>query len=213
VNEVTLKDDDGLIPTRQSLLSRLKDWNDQKSWQVFFETYWKLIYRTAVKAGLTEPEAQDVVQETVISVCRSMPGFQYDPAKGSFSSWLLRVTAWRITDQVRKRDPAVQLEEPESPTETETSTTEQVPDPAGVGLETMWNEEWERNLMEAATQRVRLKVDPRHYQIFDCYVIKAWPVAQVIETFRISRGRLYLIKHRISRLIRHEIEQLRDQPL
>ncbi len=213
MNEARLKDDDGLIPTRQSLLSRLKDWNDQQSWQVFFETYWKLIYRTAIKAGLTESEAQEVVQETVISVCRSMPSFQYDPAKGSFSSWLLRMTTWRITDQVRKRDPVEQLEQPEPGTGTETSTTEQVADPAGVVLETMWNEEWERNLMDAATHRARLKVDPRHYQIFDCYVLKGWPQAQVIETFRINRGQLYLIKHRISRLIRREIEHLQNQPL
>ena len=59
------------IPTRHSLLSRLKDWNDQESWRVFFDTYWKLIYHAAVKAGLSDAEAQDVVQDTVISVMKS----------------------------------------------------------------------------------------------------------------------------------------------
>jgi hypothetical protein len=29
------------IPTRHSLLNRLKDWGDQTSWQEFFDTYWK----------------------------------------------------------------------------------------------------------------------------------------------------------------------------
>src|SRR3954468_4303295 len=81
-----------LIPTRQSLLSRLKDWGDQESWTVFFDTYWKLIYHAAMKAGLTEAEAQDVVQETVISVLKSMETFRYDPEKGSFKTWLLRLT-------------------------------------------------------------------------------------------------------------------------
>ena len=69
---------DDLVPTRQSLLTRLKDWNDQESWQVFFETYWKLIYRAALKAGLSEEEAQDAVQETVISVARAMPSLSTD---------------------------------------------------------------------------------------------------------------------------------------
>src|SRR5271154_3734366 len=91
------------IPTRQSLLSRLKDWNDQESWRVFFDTYWKLIYNAAIKAGLTDAEAQDTVQETVISVMKSMPDFQYDAKKGSFKGWLLSLTKWRITDQFRKR--------------------------------------------------------------------------------------------------------------
>jgi len=31
------------IPTRSSLLGRLKDWEDQESWRDFFETYWRLI--------------------------------------------------------------------------------------------------------------------------------------------------------------------------
>src|SRR5262245_61835089 len=31
---------DDLIPTRESLLSRIKDWDDRESWQDFFDTYW-----------------------------------------------------------------------------------------------------------------------------------------------------------------------------
>ena len=39
-------------PTRHSLLTRLKDWDDDKSWREFFDTYWKLIYSVALKSGL-----------------------------------------------------------------------------------------------------------------------------------------------------------------
>jgi len=52
------------------LLSRLKDWRDDASWQEFFDTYWRLIYGVARKAGLSDAEAQDIVQETVFSVVR-----------------------------------------------------------------------------------------------------------------------------------------------
>src|SRR5260370_6377319 len=153
VNDARINEGDGLIPTRQSLLSRLKDWNDQKSWKLFFDTYWKLIYKAAIKAGRTDAEAQDVVQETVISVSRSIPNFRYDPAKGSFNSWLLRVTTRRISDQLQKREPLVKRARTD--TATRTSTIDRVPDPAGFGLEELWDEEWEQNLIEAATQRVK----------------------------------------------------------
>src|SRR6266498_5508962 len=96
---------DELIPTRASLINRLKDWQDQSSWQEFFDTYWKLIYGVARKTGLTDAEAQDVVQETMVSVAKHMPGFQYDPAIGSFKAWLLNMTRWRIIGQFRKRGP------------------------------------------------------------------------------------------------------------
>ena len=58
------------IPTRASLLSRLKNWDDQDSWKDFFDTYWKLIYAAALKSGLSDAEAQDVVQDTVVSVAK-----------------------------------------------------------------------------------------------------------------------------------------------
>ena len=96
---------DELIPTRASLIARLKDWQDQSSWQEFFDTYWKLIYGVARKTGMTDAEAQDVVQETMTSVAKHMPGFEYNPAVGSFKGWLLQMTRWRIIDQARKRPP------------------------------------------------------------------------------------------------------------
>src|SRR5579859_3887350 len=97
---------DDFIPTRSSLLSRVKDWQDFEGWQEFFDTYWKLIYNTGRKAGLTEVEAQDLVQDTMLSVAKKIPEFNYDPAIGSFKSWLLQLTHWRILNVLKKRGPA-----------------------------------------------------------------------------------------------------------
>src|SRR5262245_57647812 len=89
---------DGVAPdydnlrTRSSLLGRMRNVDDDASWRAFFETYWRLIYNVARKSGLSDDAAQDVVQETVIAVARKMPDFRYDPAKGSFKQWLLRIT-------------------------------------------------------------------------------------------------------------------------
>src|SRR5213083_2837939 len=156
-----------LIPTRHSLLNRLKDWGDQTSWQDFFDTYWRLIYNVAVKAGLSDTEAQEVVQETVIAVANKIAEFKADPARGSFSAWLLHTTRWRIADQFRKRQaeaernkagdtPALHGEDTGL-----TDAVNRVPDPAGVRLEVVWNEEWEKNLMAAALEQVKLQVSPR----------------------------------------------------
>lgn len=91
------------LPTHASLLARIKDLSEDDSWLEFFETYWKLIYNTALRQGLTSTEAQEVVQETMIYLSKTMPGFSYDPSRGSFKSWLRNATQWRINDQLRKR--------------------------------------------------------------------------------------------------------------
>src|SRR3954465_4453329 len=94
-----------MLATRRSLVEKLADWKDRKHWQEFFDTYWKLIYSAARKAGLTEVEAEEVVQETVITVAKNVGKLCYDPAIGSFKGWLLNITRWRIADQFRKRLP------------------------------------------------------------------------------------------------------------
>jgi len=63
---------DEFIPTRLSLLSRLQNWDAQASWRDFFDTYWRLIYRAAIKSSLPNAEAQDVLQETVITVAKKL---------------------------------------------------------------------------------------------------------------------------------------------
>jgi RNA polymerase sigma-70 factor (ECF subfamily) len=191
------------IPTRYSLLSRLQDWDDQESWRVFFDTYWRLIYSVAARAGLTESEAQDVVQETIICVAKDIQKFKRDRAAGSFKGWLRNLTLWRIADQLRKRGSAelriVEFSE-------EHANTPQ--DSSHGGLEEVWESEWRVNLIEAATERVRRNVKEEHYQMFDLNVLKQWPAQKVAQALGVSVGLVYLAKHRVSALVRKEIRVL-----
>lgn len=74
---------DEFIPTRLSLLSRLKRWDDQESWRDFFDTYWKFLYSIALKAGLSDDDARDMVQETVVAVAKGLREGRFKAAEGS----------------------------------------------------------------------------------------------------------------------------------
>ena len=87
----------------------------------------------------------------------------------------------------------------------------EIPGSADAGLESFWEQEWEANLLEAAMRRVKRRVKEEHYQIFDLYVLKQWPVRKVAQTLDVSVGQVYLAKHRISLLIRREIRALERQ--
>lgn len=199
-------DDDEFIPTRASLIGRLKNWEDQLSWQEFFDTYWKLIYSVARKTGMSDAEAQDVVSETMTSVAKHMPGFHYDPAVGSFKAWLLKLTRWRIIDQVRKRPPAAVHSLSEG-----TDTADRVIDPESQVLDQLWDAEWEKNLLDAAINNVKRKLDPQKYQIFHFYVNKDWPAEKVAERFQTSVDQVYLAKHRITEIIKAEVARLKKK--
>jgi RNA polymerase sigma factor (sigma-70 family) len=207
--------DDELIPTRQSLLSRLKDWEDHQSWKEFFDTYWKLIYRTASKAGLNDLEAQEVVQDTMLSVARHMPGFKYREKHGSFKSWLLLLTRWRIGDKLRLRDGEAEQSHNRHPggdCSSELEEMENFADPRTLNLEAEWDADWEMNLLEAALAQVKATIDPKMYQMFDCYVLKEWPVSRVSRALNVNATQVYLAKHRINRLVKKAVTRLREEP-
>jgi RNA polymerase sigma-70 factor (ECF subfamily) len=204
--------DDEFIPTRATLIQRLKNWQDQASWQDFFETYWKLIYGLARKLGLSEDDAQDVVQETLISVAQAMPSFKYDPKLGSFKSWLRQVIRWRIADHLRKRVPGAVSIQAETETE-DSSVLKELPDNTGVSMEQFYEQEWQKNLLDAAIANVKRKLDPKRYQVFDFYVNRGWPPEKVANSFNISVDQVYLAKHRITEMIKTEAKRLEDEML
>ena len=209
-------DPDELLPTRWTLIERLKNWDDQESWRQFFDTYWKLIYGVAIKSGLTHPEAQDVVQETVMSVCKNMPNFKADPAYGSFKAWLLNLTRWRITDQVRKRGRGVNEREQlrnsvSNGDATSTAMEERVPDPAGNALEAIWNDEWEKHIVDAALEKVKHQSSGKHYQIFFLQAIKQIPPAKIAETLGVKVDQVYLIKHRLTKVFQEALKELETE--
>ncbi len=199
---------DELLPTRWSLLSRLKNWDDQASWQQFFDTYWKLIYSVAIKAGLTDAEAQDVVQETIITVAKNLDQFKTDPVRGSFKGWLLHTTRWRIADQFRKRTPGPHVAARRVEDDTRTATVERVPDPVGFTLDAVWNEEWAKNLLTVATENVKTRVSPEEYQMFDLCAVRRCPVKEVAAKLGVKVWKVYFAQKRIATLLEKEVKRL-----
>ena len=199
------------IPTRASLLQRLKDLDDQSSWNEFYELYHDLIFSVARRAGLSESESSEAVQETLIAVARKMPGFTYDPTKDSFKGWLLTVTRWRIRDQLAKRHigQGSRMSPPgREEQETQTATVERVPDPAGPELSAIWEQEWETQLLQTALGRIKRQVNPQHYQIYHLHVVLGQPVREVARALGANTAQIYLAKHRIGNLLKKEVRKL-----
>ncbi|HUL51198.1 MAG TPA: sigma-70 family RNA polymerase sigma factor [Candidatus Nitrosotalea sp.] len=194
------------LQTRASLLSRLKNWEDADSWQDFANTYERLVYATALKSGLNEAEAKDVLQEVLVSVARKIDEFKSDPARGTFKGWLLNLTRWRIADQFRKR-PVGAGATTSRPSD-ETSTVERIPDDSGNSLEQIWEGEWQQSLLNGAIARLRRRAKPKQFQIFELYALRNWPGSKVAKELGVSLGQIYLVNHRLKKLLQQELANL-----
>lgn len=196
--------------TRKSLIARLDNWEDQKTWDEFYQTYWRLIYSVAIKAGLRQDEAFDCVQETILSIAKQSKKNLYDPEQGSFKTWLMNMTRWRINDQFRKRKKDTAMLAGDWENDRKTAVIDRVEDPNGDVLSRLWNVEWKKNVADAALSRVKAQVSPKQYQIFDCYVIKQWDAKRVQDQLNVSMAQVYLAKHRVGAVLKRELAKLQD---
>jgi RNA polymerase sigma factor (sigma-70 family) len=202
---------DSLLPTRRSLLTRLRDCEDQEGWREFFDTYWRLIYKAARQAGLDESRAQEVVQTTFIYLSRRMPRFRYDPALGSFKAWLLRVTRSRIS-VLRRRAEAREAGMLEPDLEGhELNIWESIPDPSPDPLDEIWQREWEQHLIQTALRRIRARISAEQLMIFELAALDAVPLNQVARKLDVSLMQVYLARHRVGKLFKAEVERLRRE--
>lgn len=198
------------LPTRVTLLSRLRNLEDQDSWRDFFDTYWKLIYRAALKAGLQDAEAQDVVQETILTITRTIQAFRYDPEVGTFKGWLLRTTRWRVLDHLRRRNREVASKQAHDP-RVAPEDINSIPDPAVAGLQALWDAEWQQNLMDAAIERIKKRVQPKHFQAFELCALKEWPPGEAAQTLGMNVAHVHLVKHRVGKLVQKELKRLENE--
>lgn len=189
-------DEQEFIPTRESLISRLRQ-KENEGWREFFETYWKLIYNAARKSGLTDTEAQEVVQETMIGVSRRIPGYRYDPELCSFKTWLMNLVRWRVVDQFRNRE--------------DHATLDQAFDVADEkAFARLWEEDWERNLINAAVERIRNNVRPQEFQIFAYSVLQKNGPKKTAEVLNLSITYVNVANHRVMRRLQEEIKLIRQ---
>ncbi|MCI7698672.1 MAG: RNA polymerase sigma factor [Akkermansia muciniphila] len=196
--------------TRRSLINRLKDWEDRRSWDEFYRTYWRLIYSIALKAGLRHDEAWDVVQETVLTIAKQSKKEAYDPARGSFKMWLWNITRWRINDQFRRRKKdTAPAGDPNG--EDPRHALENYPGNAGEEFEAVWEREWQKNVIKAAVERVKQKVTPKQFQIFECNVLRGMDAGEVRRKLGVSMAQVYLAKFRVGAVFRKEVEYIRSR--
>lgn len=199
------------IATRASLIGRLKNWDDQTNWREFDLVYRRLIIAFAMKQGLSESEAEDVAQETLLAVAKDIGKFEYDPARSSFKTWLLTVTRHRITDLIRRRPKELRPEAGRKNDDSRTSTVARLPDPNNRVLDGLWEEEWRRTLGDQAMQRLKAEVSTQHFQIFYLSVIKGQAAAKVAEALGVNIAKIYVVRHRLAPRFKKMVASLQKE--
>ena len=192
------------LRTRVSLLERVKNLDDARSWAEFFQTYENLVCSYARRRGLRDHEVDDVAQEVFKRIARTIHDFHHAARPGSFRNWLRRLTRWRAEDRLRERTRSP--DSPTRPDESGTPLVERIAAPPDPALE--FETEARQHLLTELFRRLENKVSPKHLQIFQLLVVENMPAERVAELFSMSLTNIYVLRHRVMEKLRAEAKRV-----
>jgi RNA polymerase sigma-70 factor (ECF subfamily) len=190
--------------TRASLLLRLRNLRDAEAWSQFVSLYLPIVFKYLRRHGLQDADAADVAQEVLRSVATALPGFDYDPARGSFRGWLLTVTRSRAATwwQARRRQAAPQAD---------SILTDRLDQEALESERPAWEEDFRQSLLALAMERVRPTVKPATWQAFWRTNVEHHPAEAVAAELGMTLGTLYVARSRVLARLRAVVRELESQ--
>ena len=197
------------IATSATLVEELKDNNNEAAWNRFYHLYTPLILGFARQRGFSETSAKDILQETMCQLFQYLDGFNYNPQRGQFRSYLLRIVMSRMSRYV-----ASTMSVSTSPLITSVNGSEvDVPDPNSTVPGDDFEMLWRRNLLKQALIRVKSKVKSLTWRSFECYALQDNKKSgdDVAEELGINKNRVYQHKNRVIELLKQEVKDLESE--
>jgi RNA polymerase sigma-70 factor (ECF subfamily) len=188
--------------TRITLLGRLRrDPTNQAAWAEFVDHYGARIYAWCRKWGLQEADAQDVTQNVLLKLARKMGEFTYDPSR-SFRAWLKTLThhAWSDFLESRARPGLGSGDSQALDTLNSLAARED--------LVRQLEEEFDRELLEEAMLRVRLRVAPQTWQAFALTALEGLSGADAAARIPMQVAQVFVAKRRVQKMLREEVARL-----
>jgi RNA polymerase sigma-70 factor (ECF subfamily) len=181
-----------------TLLDHIRRDGGADAWTELVRRYWRVVFGYARRQGLNAQDAEDFTQEILTELVRVMPGFEVDPSKGTFRSFLFTMVRRRLVD--RKRAST-----------SRTASSERL-DWGGVeSPDAPWEEEWRRSLLRLAMDEAARGVEPRTFQAFQLVVLDGWAPKRAAEFLDMSVDSVYQAKARVLRHAREVVERVQRE--
>ena len=187
--------------TRLTLMDRLKNSGDEKSWDEFHEVYRRFIYSIIRSMHIEAHLIDDLIQDVLLSVWKALPGFEYKPSKGRFSSWLATITINTVKSNQLKRSRQGARDNKASERQDEFDLGD---------LNQLIDREWAAFLTETAWGNVSKELSVSMKSCFEG-VMQGKKIRDIAAVMNLPENTVSVYKKRVSVIMRREIHRLEDE--
>lgn len=190
------------VSTHTTLLNRLTAGEDTAAWSEFNERYGELIRGFARRKGIQQADCDDLLQDVLVSLTKSMPGFQYDPAKGRFRSFLKTVVMRAMYRKFWQKRGDLRLEDVGQAADLEWNDSD---------TEDVWEAEWQQYHLRLAMRTIDLEFSEADRIAFKHYVVAGQAPQDTAALLGLTINQVYKAKSnilkRLSELIDEQVKE------
>lgn len=184
--------------THISLLARVAEGGDPAAWAEFCDRYGELIRNFAARRGLQPSDRDDVMQDVLIALTKAMPGFEYDPQRGKFRSYLKTTVIRAVVRRFCQSDRGIDLSKLDELSRAATLDDE---------VEDVWEAEWRQYHLRRAMSAAGSEFNTTDLTAFRAYALEGQDAAEVASRLGVSVDSVYQVKSRLLRRLGSIIEQ------
>lgn len=192
--------------TRASLILRLKNAEDVAAWNDFVAIYSPVIFRVACRHGFQLADAENLIQEVLLSISRALPQWLQREDRGSFRAWLLKIARNEAVDMLTRRATR--------PLGKDGQDAEQLlaelPDPRR-DLSSQFDLEYEQAVFQWAAAQVRDSVSETTWQSFWLTHVEGLSVDMAAKQLNMRPGTVYVARGRAMNRIQELVKQFEDK--
>jgi RNA polymerase sigma factor (sigma-70 family) len=190
--------------TRKTLIQRVQNQHDEKSWDEFVHVYRRYIYAIIRSMNINEHDTEDILQQVLINLWNNLPKMDYDRIS-RFRSWLSTVTKNCVTDFIRKRSRDANRIEKAGQDDTLTYlSTIRLPE-----IDDIAEREWEIHLTNMALENIAPLFSGKAVEAFRL-TLEGKSVEEIAEMLDLKGNSVYRLKNRVKDRLIQEIVHLRE---
>ena len=190
--------------TQQTLLEKLIHSSDERSWDEFVNYYDGYIYVVIRKFNVDSQTAEDLLQEVLLKIWKSLPKYEYRKNECTFRTWLCLVIKSTVSNHFRKRSTKNQSN---TVSHDDFSTWVSISEPE---LNEIAELEWKSYISNMAWDNIIGEFAPRTIEIFE-YSLDEENNALTAEKFQITEASVRVYKSRVKKVLLREISRLNEE--
>lgn len=182
--------------TRETLLMKLRDQQNEFAWSEFFEIYNGFIFAILIKMSVPAKDQEDLVQDILLKAWKNLPKFQYERNRGKFRNWLGIIVKNTARSYYRKMNNSTKnLDKIESDEE------------ESAAIDAISEKEWKLFIANKAWENIKTSLSENVIECFEL-ISEGLELQEVAKRCDIPYNTVCVYKRRIVNKISREINRL-----